>query len=141
MTGYYDLWHEIKSEARRAVDKDKKGVRLTVPLKARQKASIDQIKASEVAKAAMESVMSEKVIPQDMFIAFEVFDENPSEFDALWFRSHCDDFITKLGEIAGSKTKPGCSYRCLPMKDERVAEITITWREVGQLGGLHGILF
>ena len=141
MSGYFDIWHAVKQYGRNAVDKDKKGVRLAVPLKPLQKPSIDQQKAFALAMDAIAGAKNEKTIPQDMTIMFEVFELDVSNFDALWFRSHCDDFVEKVGRESGSKTKPGCIYKCSKAKDERHVEITIEWREISELGGLHGILF
>ena len=139
--GYYEIWHAVKDYGRRAVDKGKKGVRLTVPLKPFQKASIDQIKALDAAVKAIESVKSAKTLPKDMSIMFEVFDLEPSKFDALWFRDHCDDFVKNVGERSEARSKPGCIYKCSKSDSERYVEITIEWREISELGGFNGILF
>ena len=141
MSGYFDIWHAVKQYGRNAVDKDKKGVRLTVPLKPLQKPSIDQQKAFALAMDAIAGTKNEKTIPQDMNIMFEVFDSESSDFDALWFRSHCDDFVTNVWQSSGAKAKPGCIYKRSKAKSDRYVEITIEWREVGEFGGMHGILF
>lgn len=139
--GYYDIWHAVKNHARNAVDKDKKGVCLTVPLKPLKKPVFDLEKAFALAQEAIKATKNEKTIPKEMILKFEVYDPDITAFDAEWLRLYVDDFVEKVGEMAGSPVKPGCWIR--PTKDskERRLEIMISWREVGEFGGLNGILF
>lgn len=140
MVGYYDMWHAVKNQARNAVDKDKKGVTFGLVLKPFKKVAFDLKRAEALAMDAIKSTKTEKTIPLDMEVHFDIYGVNGEELDAMWIHGYCDKLLTSIGEFAGSPRKPGI-FVSFHSGKERHVEITVKWREVGEFGGMHGILF
>ena len=140
MTGYYDIWHAVKKQACNAVDKDKKGVTFALVLKPFKKVAFDLKRAEALAMEAIESTKTEKTIPLDMEVHFHVYGVTGEEMDAAWIYGYVMPLVEKIGNFAGSKRLPGIEVDFHSGRD-RYVEIMIKWREIGEFGGLHGILF
>lgn len=137
---YFDLWAVVKDDARKVVEKGRKGFTFTAPLKPFHKPRISQKKALEVIESGYKSQANEKTIPKEIVFNLVVYDPEMEFFDANDFYAH----VKTLAEMFAQKFE--CEVPVLHLGssksgEERKVAINVSWREPNPVGGSYGLLF